>query len=74
MTYLVSFISFSRTTGPISTKLGTKHPWEKGSQNKTNKDHSFLKKELNVFSSPNQHPDIIIALLKCVFDLNGFFS
>ena len=26
------FIIFSRTTGPISTKLGTKHPWVKGIQ------------------------------------------
>ena len=26
------FIFFSRTTGPISTKLGTKHPWVKGIQ------------------------------------------
>ena len=25
-------IFFSRTTGPISTKLGTKHPWVKGIQ------------------------------------------
>ena len=26
------FIFFSRTTGSISTKLGTKHPWVKGIQ------------------------------------------
>ena len=26
------FIFFSRTTGPISTKLGTKYPWVKGIQ------------------------------------------
>ena len=25
-------IFFSRTTGPISTQLGTKHPWMKGIQ------------------------------------------
>ena len=26
------FIFFSRTTGPFSAKLGTKHPWVKGIQ------------------------------------------
>jgi hypothetical protein len=31
-------IFFSRTTGPISTKLGRKHPWVKGIQNCTNDD------------------------------------
>ena len=25
-------VFFSKTTGPISTKLGTKHPWLKGTQ------------------------------------------
>ena len=29
-------IFFPRTTGPISTKLGTKHPWAKGVQVYTN--------------------------------------
>ena len=29
---LIHFIFFSRTTEPISTKLGTKHPWLKGIQ------------------------------------------
>jgi hypothetical protein len=29
-------IFFSRTTGPILTRLGTKHPWAKGIQNCTN--------------------------------------
>ena len=28
--YLITFSSFSRTTGPISTNLGTKYPWVKG--------------------------------------------
>ena len=29
---LTKFKIFSRTTGPISTKFGTKHPWVKGIQ------------------------------------------
>ena len=30
--YLKYLKIFSRTTGPISTKLGTKHPWVEGIQ------------------------------------------
>ena len=37
-------IFFSRTTEPISTKLGTKHFWVKGTQSFTNKDHLTIKK------------------------------
>ena len=45
--HLVSLKIFSsRTTGPISTKHGTKHPRVKGTQVFTNKDHSILKKEI----------------------------
>ena len=33
------FIFFSRTTGPISTKLGTKHPWMMGITVCSNKWH-----------------------------------
>ena len=29
-------IFFSRTTGPILSRLGTEHPWAKGTQNCTN--------------------------------------
>ena len=44
-------IFFSRTAGSISTKHGTKHPWEKGSQGITRKDHYFLEKEIIFFLS-----------------------
>ena len=33
----ITKIVSSRTNGPISTKLGTKHPWVKGSQVCSNK-------------------------------------
>ena len=42
-------IFFSRTAGPISTKLGTDHPLVKGTQGLTNKDHSVIKKEMFFF-------------------------
>ena len=58
-------ISFG-TTGPISTKLGTKHPMEKRTQAIANKDDLFLKKEMIGFSSSNQRYDIFIALLNFV--------
>ena len=44
-------IFFSRTTGPISTKPDTKHPWVKGIQSYTNKDHSILKRRYLVIFS-----------------------
>ena len=60
-------IFISRTTGPISTKLGFKHPWLKGNEGLTNKDHLIIKKEMIGFLfSPNQHYDIIMV------DLNWF--
>ena len=34
-----NFKIFSRTTGPISTKLSTKHPWMKGIQVSSNEGH-----------------------------------
>ena len=40
------FIFFSRTTGPISTKLGTKHPWVKGIQVCSNEGPYLLKGEI----------------------------
>ena len=53
---------FSRTTGPISTKLGTKHYWVKGTQGFVNKDQSILKKEIIYFSFHYQHYDIIAPI------------
>ena len=49
---------FFRTTGSVSTKLGAKQTWLKGTQGFTNKDHSILKKEIVVYSSPNQCYDV----------------
>ena len=38
----IFFIFFSRITGPVSTKLGAKHPWVKGIQVCSNEGpHSF---------------------------------
>ena len=53
------FNFFSRTAGPILTKLGGKHPWMKGkkivekTQGFTNKNQSILKKKIIGFSSRN---------------------
>ena len=60
-------IFFSRTTGPISTKPGTQHPWVKGIYHQINTDLLILKKEIYLFFSLNRHYCIIIALRKCVF-------
>ena len=41
---------FSRTTGPISTKRGTKHPWVKGNQVYSNKEpFRFQKVDIGCF-------------------------
>ena len=41
------FIFFSRTTGPISTKLGkTRHPWEKGFKFLYRQDHVLFKGDI----------------------------
>ena len=45
---------FSRTTGPISTKFGTKHPLVMGIKVCTNKEPFYAHKVDNVFSSLNQ--------------------
>ena len=37
---------FSRTTGPISTKLGTKYPWVKGIQVCSNKGPALFQGEI----------------------------
>ena len=37
---------FSRSTGPVSTKFGTKHTWIQKMQGLTNKDHLFHTKEI----------------------------
>ena len=44
-------ILFSRSTGPISTKLGTKRPFGVGTQSFTNIKHLILKKEIMGFLS-----------------------
>ena len=57
-----SKIFFSRTTEPISTKFGTKHPWVKGIQVCSNEEPINSPKINNVFfSSLNQRYDIIIC-------------
>ena len=48
-------IFLSRTTGPISTKLGTKHPWMKGIQVCSNEKSTYA-------HSLNQCCDIIICV------------
>ena len=42
-------IFFSRSTLLISTKLGTTHPWVKGIQSLTNKNHSVIRMEMIFF-------------------------
>ena len=55
---------FSRTTEPISTKLGTKHPWVKGIQVSSNEELINSPKINNgfFFSSLNQRYDTIICV------------
>ena len=60
-------IFFSRTTWLISNKFGTKCLWVQETQDFTNKKTFNSQKGDNVFFSPNQHYDLIIALLKCVY-------
>ena len=63
------FVFFSRTTEPISIKLGTKHPWVKGIQVSSNEgpcpflrvDHYEIAKKI-VFSSLYQCYYIIICV------------
>ena len=57
-----------KSTEPISTKLGTKHPWVKGIQVSLNEESINSHKGNSGFFSLNQRYDIII----CVIDLNGF--
>ena len=40
---IIQRLKISKTIGPISTKFGTRHPWEKGTQVILIKEHSFLK-------------------------------
>ena len=54
-------IFFSRTTGPILTQLGTKHPWVKGIQVCSNEE-PINSQLIMFFSSLNQHFDIIICV------------
>ena len=56
-------IFFCRTTGIVSTKLGTKHRWVKGIGICSNKESFNSQKEDNgFFSSPNQRYDIIVCV------------
>ena len=57
------YIDFFKS-GPISTKLGTKHPWVKGTQFFffTNKDHSIIKKGDCGFPPHSERYGIISAL------------
>ena len=56
-------ILFSRTTGPISNRLGTKHPWVKGSQVCSNEKTFNSDEDKNVFfSSLNQRYDKTICV------------
>ena len=59
------FNFFSRTSGPISTKLGTKHSWVKKTQCLEIKNHSILVKEIRIFFFLNQCYGLIILLCKC---------
>ena len=53
----------SRTTGPISTKFGTKHPWVKLIQVRSNVEpFNSQKVDNGFFSSFNQCYDIIIRV------------
>ena len=59
--------------GPISTKLGTKHPWVKGIQVLT--DRELFNSQIGdnvLFLSLNQRYGIIIALIKCIWGLELF--
>ena len=56
------FNFFSRTSGPISTKLGTKHSWVKKTQCLEIKNHSILVKEIRIFFFLNQCYGLIILL------------
>ena len=58
---------FSRTTEPISTKLGTKHPWVKGIQVCSKEEPINSHKVNNFFSDLNQGYDKIICVNR--FDL-----
>ena len=54
-------IFFSRTTGPISTQFGTKHPWVKEIQVCSNEE-PINSQLIMFFSSLNQYFDIIICV------------
>ena len=61
------FDFFSRTTGPISTKLGTKHPWVNGIQFCSKKNHLILIQIIMVFflSSPTLWYTHVFIDLNC---------
>ena len=51
--YFYIFISFFRPTEPISTKLGTKHPWKKGMKFVQTKGPPFSKGRYKLRNSEN---------------------
>ena len=68
----------SRTTGPISTKHGTKHPWVKGSQVCSNEgpcpfprgDKNEIAKvidEIKKYSSPEPLSQFQPNMAQCIF-------
>ena len=68
-------IFFSRTIGLISTKLGIKHHWLKGTQYFTSKVIQLSKRRrLIIFFSTIHHYDVMIALSKCVYTFEMIFQ
>ena len=58
----------SRTTGPISTKLGTKHPWVKGSQVCSNEGPCPFPKGENYEIAKIHWPNIKIFFSRTTFN------
>ena len=63
---------FSRTTRPLSYKLGTKHHWLRGTQDFTNKGSFSSQIGDFYFSDVNQWYGIIMSLCKCAYWLKLF--
>ena len=67
-------IFFSRTIGLISTKLGIKHHWLKGTQYFTSKVIQLSKRRrLIIFFSTIHHYDVMIAWANVFIHLKWFF-
>ena len=71
--HLPSLKIFFRTIVPVSTKLGTKHPWVKGTDILEIRTIQFSRKRWWVFSSPNQCYDIFHSFAHlCLLIWTGF--